>query len=51
MKALVIDDAPDIRIYVRSLLQAWGYDAEAASEGLEGFARIKASDVQLVICD
>ena len=51
MKALVIDDAPDIRIYVRSLLQAWGYDADAASEGLEGFARIAASDVQLVICD
>ena len=51
MKALVIDDAPDIRLYVRSLLEAWGYESDAASDGLDGFARIKASDVRLVICD
>jgi sigma-B regulation protein RsbU (phosphoserine phosphatase) len=51
VKVLVIDDAPDIRIYVRALLDNWGYETEVASEGLEGFARIKNSDVQIVICD
>ena len=51
VKALVIDDAPDIRIYVRALLERWGYDTAEASEGLEGFARIKESNVRIVVCD
>jgi len=51
MKALVIDDAPDIRIYVRSLLEKWGYDAIDASEGNEGLARIKESGAPIVVCD
>jgi sigma-B regulation protein RsbU (phosphoserine phosphatase) len=51
VKALVIDDAPDIRIYVRALLDKWGYETEVASEGLDGLARIKGSDVRIVICD
>jgi sigma-B regulation protein RsbU (phosphoserine phosphatase) len=51
VKAIVIDDAPDIRIYVRALLEKWGYQAEDASEGLEGFARIKGADIRIVVCD
>ncbi len=51
MKALVIDDAPDIRIYVRALLERWGYETEEASDGAAGFARIQESDVRIVICD
>ena len=51
MKALVIDDAPDIRIYVRALLEKWGYETEDASEGLDGFSRIKQSDIRIVVCD
>ena len=51
MKALVIDDASDIRIYVRALLESWGYETADASEGLDGFARIKESDIRLVVCD
>jgi sigma-B regulation protein RsbU (phosphoserine phosphatase) len=51
VKAIVIDDAPDIRIYVSALLEKWGYEAEDASEGLEGFARVKESDIRIVVCD
>jgi sigma-B regulation protein RsbU (phosphoserine phosphatase) len=51
VKAIVIDDAPDIRIYVRALLRRWGYETEDASEGLEGLSRIKASDIRIVVCD
>jgi len=51
VKALVIDDAPDIRIYVRALLEKWGYETDDASEGAEGFARIQGSGVQIVVCD
>jgi len=51
VKALVIDDAPDIRIYVRSLLEKWGYDAIDASEGNEGLARIRESGIPIVVCD
>ena len=49
MKAIVIDDAPDIRIYVRALLETLGYEAEDASEGLEGFSRIKEADIRIVV--
>jgi sigma-B regulation protein RsbU (phosphoserine phosphatase) len=51
MKAIVIDDAADIRIYVRALLEKWGYEADDASDGAEGFARIKESEIRIVVCD
>lgn len=51
MKALVIDDAPDIRIYVRALLEKWGYDASDASNGVDGLEHIDRADIRLVICD
>lgn len=50
-KALVVDDAPDTRIFVRALLQKWGYAVEVAGEGHEGLARIKEAAIPLVICD
>ncbi len=51
MKALVIDDAPDIRIYVRALLEKWGYETKDASDGLEGLNCIRESDIRIVVCD
>jgi phosphoserine phosphatase RsbU/P len=51
VKALVVDDAPDIRIFVRTLLEKWGYETDVASEGLEGFAKLKDSDIPLLVCD
>ena len=51
MKALIIDDAPPIRIQVRALLRNWGYEAEDAPDGQSGLTRITESDIRLVICD
>lgn len=36
---------------VRALLEKWGYEAEDASEGLEGFSRTKEADIRIVVCD
>lgn len=51
LKVLVIDDAPDVRAYVRALLKKWGYDPVAAASGVEGLARMGEGDIRLVICD
>ena len=51
MKVLVIDDAPDVRAYVRALLRKWGYDPVVASNGADGLARLCEHDIRLVICD
>lgn len=51
MKALIIDDAADVRLYVRALLGSWGYQAADASDAEDGFALIASSDIQIVICD
>ncbi|MGD8207510.1 MAG: response regulator, partial [Thiohalocapsa sp.] len=51
MKALVIDDAVDVRLTVRMLLESWGHETDEASNARDGFALIEAADVQLVVCD
>ncbi len=51
MKALVIDDAPEIRIYVRALLERWGYDTLDAIDGFDGLSQIEKSSVRIVVCD
>jgi sigma-B regulation protein RsbU (phosphoserine phosphatase) len=50
-KVLVIDDAPDVRVYVRALLRKWGFEAVLASNGAEGLERLRDGDIRLVICD
>jgi phosphoserine phosphatase RsbU/P len=51
LKVLVIDDALDLRVYVRALLRKWGFEAVLASNGAEGLERLRAGDIRLVICD
>ena len=51
MKVLVVDDAPDIRILVRALLEKWGYETLEASDGDEALELTKCSDIRIVICD
>jgi sigma-B regulation protein RsbU (phosphoserine phosphatase) len=51
VNALVIDDSPSTRIYVRALLERWGYETSDASEGLEGLARIREANIRIVVCD
>ena len=50
-KVLVIDDAPDVRAYVRALLGKWGFEAVLASNGADGLERLREGDIRLVICD
>ena len=51
LKVLVIDDAPDVRVYVRALLRKWGYDPVLASDGTEGLERMRDGGIRMVICD
>lgn len=51
LKVLVIDDAPDVRAYVRALLRKWGFDPVVASNGADGLQRLRGGDIRLVICD
>ena len=51
LKVLVIDDAPDVRIYVRALLRKWGYDPVLATNGADGLERMREGGIRLVICD
>lgn len=50
-KVLVIDDAPDIRIYVRALLEKWGYETIVAHDGTEGLDRIREAPIHIMVCD
>jgi sigma-B regulation protein RsbU (phosphoserine phosphatase) len=51
LKVLVIDDAPDFRVYVRALLRKWGYDPVLATNGADGLERMREGGIRLVICD
>ncbi len=42
MRILVVDDDPDIRETLRLLLALEGYEVDAAEDGLEGLARLRA---------
>ena len=51
MKALVVDDAPDIRVFVRALLEKWGYETFEASDGDEALEVTKTAGIRIVVCD
>ncbi len=51
MNSLIIDDAADTRLYVRALLEGWGYNTVEAADGLDGLDRMRETSIQLVICD
>lgn len=51
MNALIIDDAADTRLYLRTLLDTWGYSTVDAADGLSGLKCMREGDIELVICD
>ncbi|MFK7845575.1 MAG: PP2C family protein-serine/threonine phosphatase [Rhodothermales bacterium] len=50
-RVLVIDDAPDIRIYVKTLLETWGYEASVVQDGAEGLEKIRETAIRIIVCD
>jgi CheY-like chemotaxis protein len=48
---LVTDDEPDIRLMLRTVLQARGWTVEEASSGDEAIARIERGGLDVVILD
>ena len=51
MTILVVDDEPEYRLIVRSVLTGEGYDVVVAENGEEGLSRLKEVHVDLVITD
>lgn len=49
-RVLVVDDDPDVRFLHRQFLEGLGYEVEAASDGIEGLAKIQL-DIDLVLVD
>ena len=50
-RILIVDDEPDIRLILRSILESYGYQCDEANNGVEALERIKASDYSVVLLD
>lgn len=50
-KILVVDDDPDIRDVLTTVLEADGYEVVTASDGIEGLATLKAERPDLMVLD
>jgi CheY-like chemotaxis protein len=48
---LIIDDDPDVVLYLSTLLEDHGYKALSAADGLEGFSRARAERPDLILLD
>jgi PAS domain S-box-containing protein len=50
-RALIIDDQPMVRAYLRHALTRLGYDSEEAYNGESGLARLARGDIDVVLLD
>jgi len=50
-KALVVDDEPDAREFVRAILEPEGWDVEEAGDGLSAIEKAKANPPDLIVLD
>ncbi len=48
---LVVDDDPDVRFTVSSILEEAGFDVDTAANGREGLERLAACDYEAVVSD
>lgn len=51
IKILIIDDEPDIREYLKNLLERRGYLVFTASDGQEGLEIIKGQEIEIIFSD
>ena len=50
-KILLIDDTPDVSLYLAKLLQRLGHAVDAAADGTEGFAKANSGEWDIIISD
>lgn len=50
-RILLVDDDPDIRVILRSVLESYGYLCEEACNGLEALEKIKTKNYALILLD
>ena len=50
-RVLIIDDDPDIRVFLRALLEGEGYEVSTAADGDEGLALQRNRPAQVVVTD
>jgi len=51
MKILTADDAPDMLIMIRTIIQKLGHDVDTASDGLEAWDMLQKRSYDVVVSD
>ncbi len=51
LQILIVEDNPDGRETLRTLLEAWGYEVEVAADGWEGVQKALAGRPQVALLD
>ena len=51
MKILIVDDAADVRAWLKILLEKAGWEVEQASSGAAACRILESSDIRIVITD
>ena len=50
-KILILEDSPPLQSFLKTLLQASGYELSICDKGLDGFARLSEQSYELVLLD
>ena len=50
-KILIVDDEPDIVVYIETLLQDNGYETVSAKDGLDGIEKVRGDRPDLICLD
>lgn len=50
-RVLVVDDSPDVRVFLSAYLERAGYDVSLAEDGEEGLQKLRAELPDVVLCD
>ena len=50
-KILILEDSPPLQSFLKTLLQASGYELSICDKGLDGFARLSEQSYDLVLLD
>lgn len=51
MKILIVEDEPQVVAYIQKILETWGYDHQAASNGKEALHHILETAFDVILLD